>query len=269
MAKRKISRRKRDARNSAPSRPSHTAEGSEWIYGRHAVHAALDNPQRRTDRLVATAEGASRLRDAFPALDPEIVDRGTLDALLPDQAVHQGIALLAPALQATALADLLVDPSPQAILVVLDQVTDPHNVGAVLRSAAAFGALGVIVQDRSAPPAAGTLTKAASGALDILPLVRVTNLARALDQIEAGGFWRIGFDGDAEQSLGDAPLNGRVALVLGAEGGGLRRLTREACDHLVRIEAPGKLKTLNVSNAAAVALYETVRRQNTDQTTGK
>lgn len=261
MAKRKTSRRRRDTRNPAPSGPDSAPTGAEWIYGRHAVRAALDNPNRRTDRLVATVEAASRLQDDFPALKPEIVDRNTLDALLPDHAVHQGIALLSPVLQAVALEDLLADLGAQAILVVLDQVTDPHNVGAVLRSAAAFGAIGVVVQDRSAPPSGGALTKAASGALDILPLVRVTNLARALDQIEAAGFWRIGFDGDAAQTLEEAPLNGRIALVLGAEGSGLRRLTREACDHLARIAAPGKLKTLNVSNAAAVALYETVRRQ--------
>jgi 23S rRNA (guanosine2251-2'-O)-methyltransferase len=265
MVKRKKSRRKHDTQNSSSSRPNSAPEGAQWIYGQHAVYAALGNPQRHTIRLIATPEAKNRLREFFPSLKPENANRDTLDSLLPEHAVHQGIALLATTLQAIALEDLLIDLASQAIIVVLDQVTDPHNVGAVLRSAAAFGAIGVIVQSRSAPPSIGALSKAASGALDILPLVQVTNLARALTQIEAAGFWRIGFDGGATQTIEEAPLNGRVALILGAEGSGLRRLTREACDHLVRISAPGKLKTLNISNAAAVALYETVRRQTAEK----
>lgn len=263
MAKRKTSRRKHDTQNSTPSRPNSAPAGTEWIYGRHATYAALGNPQRHNNRLIATTEAASRLREDFPSLQPEIVNRDTLDTMLPDHAVHQGVALLASTLQAIALEELLIDLASQAIIVVLDQVTDPHNVGAVLRSAAAFGAIGVVVQGRSAPPSSGALTKAASGAFDILPLVRVTNLARALKKIEAAGFWRIGLDGGAAQTIEEAPLNDRVALILGAEGSGLRRLTREACDHLVSISTPGKLKTLNISNAATVALYETVRRQTT------
>ena len=265
MAKRKISHRRQEALHPATPRPDLAPDVMEWIYGKHAVEAALDNPQRRSDRLVATAEAANRLRSDFPSLKPKILKRAELDALLPEQAVHQGIALLTSPLQATAIEDLLTGLGTQAIVVVLDQVTDPQNVGAILRSAAAFKGIGVVVQDRGTPPSVGALTKAASGALDILPLVRVTNLVRALDQLKNAGFWRIGFDGDAVQTLEDVPLNGRVALVLGGEGRGLRRLTRKACDHLVRIAAPGKLKTLNVSNAAAVALYEVVRRQNLEK----
>ncbi len=261
MKKRKTSRRRRDSRNPAATPCGALSDAGEWIFGRHAVVAALNNARRRPGRLVATSESAARLRDECPEAKPEILSRTQLDALLPESAVHQGIALLAPALPAYNIDELLADAAPDAILVVLDQVTDPHNVGAVLRSAAAFGAIGVVVQDRSAPPSGGFLTKAASGALDIVPLARVTNLARALEKLEEAGFWRIGFDGEAELTLAEAPLEGKVALVLGAEGGGLRRLTREGCDHLVRIAMPGALKTLNVSNAAAIALYETVRRK--------
>ena len=265
MAKRKISHRRHDRRHPATPRPEQAPDGLAWIYGTHAVEAALDNPQRRRNRLVATAEAASRLRENFPSLKPEILDRAKLDALLPEHAVHQGIALLAQPLQTTTIEDLLAGLGTQAIIVVLDRVSDPQNVGAVLRSAAAFKAIGIVVQDRGTPPSAGALTKTASGALDILPLIRVANLVRALDQLEDAGFWLIGFDGDAVLTLEDVPLNGRVALVLGGEDRGLRRLTREACDHLVRIAAPGKLKTLNVSNAAAIALYEVVRRHNLEK----
>ncbi len=260
MVKRKTTRRRPASRESASPPSGNPQDNGEWIYGWHAVHAALDNPRRSAGRLVATREAAARLRKEKPASQPEILERGEMDDILPEAAVHQGVALFAPVLQETAIEDLLAKPAPDAIVIVLDQVTDPHNVGAVLRSAAAFGAVGVVVQDRSAPPSGGALTKAASGALDIVPLVRVTNLARALEQLAEAGFWRVGFDGDATTTLAGAPLDGKVALVLGAEGGGLRRLTREACDHLVRIEAPGALQTLNVSNAAAIVLYETVRR---------
>lgn len=260
MAKRKTTRRRPAPRNS-DSPPIGNPQGNgEWIYGWHPVLAALDNPRRSAGRLVATREAATRLHTEKPTLQPEILERRQVDDLLPESAVHQGVALFAPVLQETAIEDLLNATAPDAIVVVLDQVTDPHNVGAVVRSAAAFGAIGVVVQDRSAPPSNGALTKSASGALDIVPLVRVTNLARALELLAEAGFWRIGFDGDATTTLADAPLDGKVALILGAEGGGLRRLTREACDHLARIEAPGALQTLNVSNAAAITLYETVRR---------
>lgn len=263
MTKRKMTHRKSNTRNRAAPSRGQPPNAGEWIYGWHAVLAALNNPRRGPGRLVATAEAVRRIRAEVPAATPETVDRMELNALLPESAVHQGIALLAPVLEPLAIEDLVAETKQNAIIVVLDQVTDPHNVGAVLRSAAVFGAIGVIVQDRSAPPAAGAMTKAASGALDIVPLVRVTNLARALEQIANAGFWRIGFDGNADSTLATAPYEGRTALILGSEGDGMRRLTREACDLLVRIEAPGAFQTLNVSNAAAIALYETVRRVET------
>jgi len=236
---------------------------SSWIYGWHTVRAALGNPEREPGRLLATAEAAARIAAEFPLAAPEITPRDALDALLPPGAVHQGIALRAPPRRAVALDDILADPAANALVVILDRVTDPHNVGAVLRSAAAFGAAAVIVQDRGAPPATGVLAKAASGALDIVPLVRVTNLARALEALGGGGFWRLGFDGDAAETLTGSAQSGRIALILGAEGRGLRRLTRDSCDRLVRIATPGRLASLNVSNAAAIALFEIIRGRKT------
>lgn len=230
--------------------------------------AALANPERRCYRLVATAEAERALGPRLaaltrPGLACEILDRVALDRLLPG-AVHQGVALEAQALEEPLLDDVLraAEGRAAAVLVVLDQVTDPHNVGAILRSAAAFGALGVVLTERHAPAASATLAKAASGAFETTPLVRVTNLARALEEIKAAGFWCAGLDGAAPMTLAEAKLDGRVALVLGAEGEGLRRLTRERCDLLVRIPmAPGTIASLNVSNAAAVALYELVRKR--------
>ncbi|HIJ64183.1 MAG TPA: 23S rRNA (guanosine(2251)-2'-O)-methyltransferase RlmB, partial [Rhodospirillaceae bacterium] len=219
--------------------------------------------------LLATAEvlrshGAAiaRLAEARPLPQPEGIERADLDVLLPMGAVHQGLALAADPLPELQIIDLLdaARGRDSAQLVVLDQVTDPHNAGAVLRSAAAFGALAVVVQDRHAPEQTGTLAKAASGALERVPLVRVTNLVRALEELKSGGFWIAGLAGDAEQTLAAAGLNGKIALVLGSEGDGLRRLTREHCDHLVRLPQTDQVESLNVSNAAAVALYELVRR---------
>lgn len=262
MKKRKTTSRRREGVNDKSGGARGAPSGYDWIYGWHAVLAALNNPRRGPGRLVTTPEAGTRLKAEISAVSPEILTRPQLDDLLPENAVHQGIALNAPAPQDPALEEILATTDEAACVVVLDQVTDPHNVGAVLRSAAAFAATAVIVQDRSAPPATGALAKAASGALDIVPLIRVTNLARAMEQLGAAGFWRIGFDGDAKTALDEAPLDGRVALVLGAEGSGLRRLTRQHCDHLTRIAAPGALTTLNVSNAAAIALHETARRNN-------
>jgi 23S rRNA (guanosine2251-2'-O)-methyltransferase len=252
----KSSRGRRPPSERNKNTPGNKAAQSSWIYGWHTVRAALGNPARQPGRLVATAEAAARIVTEFPAVLPETASRATLDALLPKDAVHQGIALYVPPRSAITLDDILADPAANALVVILDQVTDPHNVGAVLRSAAAFGAAAVIVQDRGTPPETGVLAKAASGALDIVPLVRVTNLARTLEALGAEGFWRIGFDGEARDSIGASRPDGRIALVLGAEGSGLRRLTRQNCDQLARIATPGRLGSLNVSNAAAIALYE-------------
>lgn len=259
--------KKRDSRDDArPSRrggPARSGGGggggaSFWIYGTHAVIAALANPDRRFRRLVATAEAAKGLTGQRLPLPPETVERVEIDRLLLPGSVHQGVAALVEPLTALAIEDVgrLGSMRESCVVVVLDQVTDPHNVGAILRSAAAFGALAVVVPDRHAPEETGALAKAASGALERMPLVRVTNVVRALDELKAAGFWAAGLAADAPKTLAEAKLTGRVILVLGAEGEGLRRLTREHCDHLVRLPMTGEMESLNVSNAAAVALYE-------------
>ncbi|MBV8651389.1 MAG: RNA methyltransferase [Alphaproteobacteria bacterium] len=233
--------------------------------------AALANPARRIRHVVALPEAAeaaealvAEAKARLPAApQPQIVAREALAGLLPDDAVHQGIAVAADPLPALALDDIIdaAGPEPAAgarpqIVVLLDQVSDPHNVGAVLRSAAAFGALALVLPEHGAPYVTGALAKAASGAVEHVPVVRVVNLARSMDRLKDAGFWCIGLDGAAERSLPDLALGGRLALVLGAEGDGMRRLTRERCDLIARLPTPGALASLNVSNAAAIALYE-------------
>ncbi|MBT3787979.1 MAG: 23S rRNA (guanosine(2251)-2'-O)-methyltransferase RlmB [Alphaproteobacteria bacterium] len=242
-------------------------ERGNWLFGTHAVMAALANPNRKCNRLLVTTDVLRRmeaeLRDIVPSnVFVEKSDRGTISSLLAPDSVHQGIALDCQPLENMALEDVLArHKEGDSIVVVLDQITDPHNVGAILRSAAGFGAHAVIMQDRNAPPLTGTLAKSASGALELLPLVRVTNLARTLEQLANNDYWRIGLDASAKQTLAQSQPGKRTALVMGAEGSGLRRLTAEKCDLLCRlpmVEA-ARLTSLNVSNAAAIALYELVR----------
>jgi 23S rRNA (guanosine2251-2'-O)-methyltransferase len=243
-------------RKSAKSRPS---DSPNWLYGIHTASAALANPARRCSRiLVCDADLASNISAAV-----ETVSRDALEVMLPDGAVHQGIAVLAAPLEPVPLEDICNQlsghpPSSEsrARIIVLDQVTDPHNIGAIVRTAAAFEASAVVVQDRHTPPVTGVLAKAASGGLEHCPIVRVTNVARALESLKRAGVWCIGLDSAAVQPVRDAKVAGPMALVLGAEGEGLRRLTRENCDALARIPHSGPLASLNVSNAAAIALYE-------------
>ncbi len=234
-----------------------------WLYGHHAVLAALRNPQRVGNRLLATPEGAAKLQkdrpDTRPETKPEIVDRQMLEKLLPRGAVHQGIALSVRPLAPISLDQLLADAAADAVILVLDQVTDPQNVGAAIRNASAFGATALILTARRSTTAEATMAKAASGALEVLPLVRVPNLARALDQMKAAGFWCIGLADTATERLESAPLDGRVALVLGAEGSGLRRLTRTHCDILVSLPTQPPIRSINIAAASAVALYEVAR----------
>ncbi len=253
----------RTPRRGGPSRSGGGGGGgaSFWLYGTHAVIAALANPERRFRRLVATAEAAKGLVDLRLAVPVETVERVEIDRLLLPGSVHQGLAALVEPLAALGIEDVgrMGAAQEACVVVVLDQVTDPHNVGAILRSAAAFGALAVVVPDRHAPEETGALAKAASGALERMPLVRVTNVVRALDELKQAGFWAAGLAADAPKTLAEAKLTGRIVLALGAEGEGLRRLTREHCDHLVRLPMTGEMESLNVSNAAAVALYELAR----------
>jgi 23S rRNA (guanosine2251-2'-O)-methyltransferase len=211
---------------------------------------------------MATAESSSRLpKGVANRPGPEIVERQDIERMLPAGAVHQNLALLVGPLPETAIEDLCREAEnlEKATIVVLDQAVDPQNIGAILRSAAAFGAQAVILPSRHSPSATPALAKAASGALEAVPLVQVTNLARALDLLKKAGFWCIGFDMDAPITLAEADLGGKAALVLGAEGEGLRRLTRETCDLLVRIPLSDAMESLNLSVTAAIALYETKR----------
>ncbi len=235
---------------------SHPAYSSNRprFWGRHAVAAALDNPNRRVLRAWATREGAA-LMNFPPDVPVTFADVADLGRLVPNDAPHQGLVIEVDPLEDIWLADVLGDAPEKAILLVLDQVTDPHNVGAIFRSAAAFGAIGIVTQDRHSPTEGGVLAKAASGALERVPWVRVVNLARALEEIAEAGFWRIGLAGDATTDLKDALGPPRVALVLGAEGPGMRANTREHCDALARLPIGEAVESLNVSNAAAVALY--------------
>jgi 23S rRNA (guanosine2251-2'-O)-methyltransferase len=234
-------------------------EGAFWLHGRHAVGAALANPNRTVLEFVATKEALDSLPDPRgrrPGLNIRLLDRAQIGAMLPAGAVHQGLALRVTPLPPIELERVLGErEAPRRTIVVLDHVTDPHNVGAVLRSAAAFGALAVVVTERVSARAEGTLAKAASGALDHVPLVAVVNLARALEQLKTAGFWCLGLDSEAERDLDEGLPGLSIALVLGAEGEGLRRLTRERCDLIVRLPTRAGFPSLNVSNAAAVALY--------------
>lgn len=225
--------------------------GPYWIYGAHAVRAALGNPARKLRRVLATREAAA----ALPAeAMPERAEPAAIAALLPPGAVHQGIAALVDPLRAPPLAEALA-ASPGPVL-VLDQVTDPRNVGAILRSAAAFGAAAVIVQDRHAPLEGGAMARAAAGALERVPLLRAVNLVRTLEALKQAGLWIVGLDAASPEPLDAARLaDRRLALVLGAEDEGMRRLTREACDLTLRLPQTRNVESLNVSVAAAVALY--------------
>jgi 23S rRNA (guanosine2251-2'-O)-methyltransferase len=236
------------------SHQSHGTAQRPRLWGKHAVAAALDNPDRKVLKAWATRDAAAMMQ--FPAeVAVTLADVADLGRLVPHDAAHQGLVVEVEPLDEVWLDELLTGAGEQAVLLVLDQVTDPHNVGAILRSAAAFGAIGIVTQDRHSPPESGALAKAASGALERVPWARVVNLARALDDIGEVGFWRIGLTGDAESDLKSALGPPRVALVLGAEGPGLRHNTREHCDALARLPISEAVESLNVSNAAAVALY--------------
>jgi 23S rRNA (guanosine2251-2'-O)-methyltransferase len=236
------------------SHQSHGTANRPRFWGKHAVAAALDNPERKVLRAWATREAAGFMQ--FPKdVQVTLADVADLGRLVPHDAPHQGVVIETEPLEDVWLDDVLGDAPERAVLLVLDQVTDPHNVGAILRSAAAFGAVGIVTQDRHSPPESGALAKSASGALERVPWVRVVNLARALEEIGEAGFWRIGLAGEAEMELKDALGSPRVALVLGAEGPGMRQNTREHCDAVARLPISDAIESLNVSNAAAVALY--------------
>ncbi|MCT2400605.1 TrmH family RNA methyltransferase [Novosphingobium mangrovi (ex Huang et al. 2023)] len=237
------------------------SSGMVRLWGRHAVEAALKNPNRSHRKLWATREGVESLDGELPADFPvEWAQPADLARLVARDAPHQGLVLECEPLDDLFLSDVL-DGDPARPVVVLDQVTDPHNVGAILRSAAAFDACAIVTQDRHAPPESGTLAKSASGALEIVPWVRVVNLARALEDIAEAGYWRIGLDGEAEATLAEALPAGPVALVLGAEGEGMRHNIVQHCDAIAKLPISHAMESLNVSNAAAIALYAAATRE--------
>jgi 23S rRNA (guanosine2251-2'-O)-methyltransferase len=236
------------------SHQSHGTPNRPRLWGKHAVAAALDNPARKVLRAWATREAAAYMQ--FPIdVAVTLAEAPDLGRLVPHDAPHQGVVIEVEPLEDSWLDEVVGGAAERSVLLVLDQVTDPHNVGAILRSAAAFGAAGIVTQDRHSPPESGVVAKAASGALERVPWVRVVNLARALEEIGEAGFWRIGLAGDADTNLKEALGPPRIALVLGAEGSGLRHNTREHCDALARLPITDAVESLNVSNAAAVALY--------------
>jgi 23S rRNA (guanosine2251-2'-O)-methyltransferase len=255
---------KRDRRNRPPggktghTSPRETDRDTAILYGWHTVEAALANPHRRIRAIYATENAAKRLAAEGPALKvaPQIVRPDEIARRLGPDAVHNGLLAEADPLDAPDLSEL----PAEGIVLVLDQITDPHNVGAILRSAAAFGVKALVTTARHSPEATGVLAKSASGALDHVPIVTVQNLARGLSALRKRGFLLVGLDSKGDADLAATELRGPLALVLGAEGKGLRQLTRETCDRTARLDLPGTIKSLNVSNAAALALYVATTR---------
>ena len=236
-----------------------------WLYGRHAVAAALANPDRRVRRVLATKNAADWLKPKFPDLlaskkfedaKPDAIDRA-----LPAGAVHQGVAAEVFDLERCRLKEACAPDGDRKPVLVLDQITDPQNIGAIFRAAAAFGAKAVIVQERRTPPLSGALAKAAAGAVELVPCVAVVNIARAIEALKDLGYFTMGLAGEAEQTIAAATQDKPVAIVLGAEGAGLRQLVSETCDTLVRIPISAEMESLNVSTAASIALYDIAARK--------
>jgi len=251
---------KPDRRHFYP-KPEAKSGGGLWLYGLHAVKAALANPDRKVKRAVLTTRAAEEIGPKLLGkVRHEIADGDTVSKPLPAGAVHQGVALQCDPLPKRDLEDILDMPSEKRrVIVIMDQISDPQNAGAILRTAAAFGVTAVIVQDRHAPPESGALAKAASGALDSIPYIQVVNISRALEQLGEREFWRVALAGDGDGPLKDVMPAGDVALVMGSEGAGIRRLVRENCDVSAFVPIDSAMESLNVSNAAAIALYE-IRR---------
>lgn len=255
----------RSSRSLKASRPGGPSQGGDrggndgagWVWGMHAGLAALANPKRRIERVVVSRNAQARLPAGVKAetMEPDAIDR-----MLPPGAVHQGLAVRAAPLPDAAMEDVCAPVDGRCVL-VLDQVTDPQNVGALFRSAAAFGARAVIMQDRKSPPLTGALAKAAAGAIELVPEARVVNIARAVEQLGELGYRTIGLTGEGRESVEAAAAGAaQVALVLGAEGKGLRPLVAERCHHLARIDINPAMESLNVSTAGAIALYAAGRR---------
>ena len=244
-------------------RPSAASSGRIRLWGRHAVTAALANPERTLRKLWGTHDAIAALGLSPSMLTVSYAEVADLGRMVPSDAPHQGLVLEVDPLPDRWLDELFEkasDPDDRRPIIVLDQVTDPHNVGAVLRSAVAFDALGIVTQDRHSPPESGALARSASGALEVMPWIRVVNLARALEEMAEAGYWRVGLTGHTQLLLPDAMPVGKLALVLGAEGEGMRQNTEAHCDALAKLPISPRIESLNISNAAAIALYAAATR---------
>jgi 23S rRNA (guanosine2251-2'-O)-methyltransferase len=263
-------RRQPGAPRSQPSPPQHRPQPGAgkglWLYGRHAVEAALANPRRSCHRLLATAEALQRLgaHAERAGVEMAVVDRAALDRVLGAGAVHQGLALSVAPLPRLDLRRACAPEPGRNVVLALDQINDPHNLGAILRSAAAFDVRAVIMPERRSAELGGVVAKAASGALELVPVIEVVNLARALDELAALEYWRVALDAAATATLDDVPDERNLVLVLGAEGSGLRRLVGERCDFTARLPIAPQMDSLNVSVACGIALYALTRRHGAD-----
>lgn len=228
------------------------------LYGRHAVFAALNNPARKVKKVLCTTENAGEIRKQFPQVSLNVIERKELDKLFGGDAVHQGFALYCNPLDGLTLDELCAaaETLNKCTVLILDQVTDPQNIGAIIRSAAAFGASAVIVQDKNSPKESGAMAKAAAGTLELVPMIRTANLSRAIEILKKHGFWVAGMDGYAETTIDQLDKNGKIAVVMGSEGAGMRRLVQENCDMTIRLPISAQVESLNVSTAAAIVLYE-------------
>lgn len=228
------------------------------IYGRHAVLSALKNPKRRIQKLLIAAENKAEINQISPNIPFTIIDKKDFNKILPEDAVHQGFALYCSRLDNCDITDLIEmsEDKKRCYVLILDQVTDPQNIGAIIRSCAAFEALGLIVQDKNSPLESGAMDKAAAGTIEYVPISRVTNLSRAIETLKDNGFWVMGMDGYADTTIDKINKDGKIAIVMGSEGKGMRRLVQENCDSSVKLPISPNVESLNVSTAAAITLYE-------------
>lgn len=233
------------------------------LYGRHPVTAAIANPRRQINKILCTTDTAEDIRNLCAKHNRNtgivtVVDKKEIERILPKEAVHQGLAAYVKELEDYTLEDICImaENQPNCHILILDQVTDPQNIGAIIRSCVAFNTLALIMQDKNAPAGTGAMAKASAGMIEHLPICRVTNLSRAIEQLKDAGFWTIGMDGYAQTTIDKLKKGGKNAVIMGSEGKGMRRLVEEACDITVRLPISEKVESLNVSTAAAIALYE-------------
>lgn len=228
------------------------------IYGKHAVLAAIANPNRQIIKVMATKESLPELKGKIAENKIAVVDRREIDKILPRDIPHQGLLVVATQLQSYALEEIcdMAEEKQNCHLLILDQVTDPQNIGAIIRTSVAFGCLAIILQDKNSPQESGALLKAAAGTYEQLPICRVTNLSRSIDQLKRSGFWIVGMDGYAKTNVDEMEKSGKLAVIMGSEGKGMRRLVEESCDVTIRLPIAPTVESLNVSTAAAIVLYE-------------